>query len=173
MQTTRRIRNVKMCCRPACSAILHRLRVGKKIRHFRASVEYRCRKKSVLRKQSCKKKKKRRILATYLQQNHCVRRERLARDIFFIFFLFFFFLARLSREWRALPPGFVTRRVAVRLQAFEECICTARQSCGAEKGRGEGKGWKWRRSGSVRRGYRHRDVDGEPCEWESRSLCAR
>jgi len=115
------------------------------------------RKKVVLRKQSCKKRAQ--ILTTYLQQNHCVCRERPARDIFLTFFLFFSLSLSLptasslaSAEKRALPRGFVTRRAAERLQAFEECICTVRQSCGGEEGKGESKGWK--RSGAVRRGYR-------------------
>lgn len=70
----------------------------------------------------------------------------------------FFFLFALSTasfasdEKRALFRGFVTRRAAERLQAFEECIRTVRQSCRGEKGKGKSKGWK--RSGAVRRGYR-------------------
>lgn len=139
-------------------ARLRRLRVGKKETSFPCIRRISSRKKVVLRKQSCKKRRKfspricSRIIAYVVSG---------PRVIFFSHFFLLFSSLSLSlptasslasAEKRALPRGFVTRRAAERLQAFEECICTVRQSCGGEEGKGESKGWK--RSGAVRRGYR-------------------
>lgn len=64
----------------------------KKECHSCASVEYRRGRNPTFCVSSLVKKT--RMLATYLQQNHCVYRERLARVIFFSHFLFFFLSPR-------------------------------------------------------------------------------